>query len=271
MSAANESPAWVDAGEHRYQVKRIPRKSPTGQDFIKVLKWGEGGASDGGGAALSVPNGGQLINAKKGEGISSEAEVRAILLRFDMPGRLAKKMEDQQAAAQAAGAASEGRGKRTQRVVTQAEPVAIGSSFPWEFQRDLGKEQRRRDSGASASLLCAISTLLTMTHTKEAGVLETEMQSQSKAGAGQKPVRDRSSELFNVLFSVGNYQLTKASLEHLLAKPEVQMLRENSDPQEGQEQEEGCQSNGRARCRGIRHGHGIIPEVFHQFTVRPWR
>ena len=159
MSAANESAAWVDAGEHRYQVKRIPRKSPTGQDFIKVLKWGEGGASDGGGAALSVPNGGQLINAKKGEGISSEAEVRAILLRFDMPGRLAKKMEDQQAAAQAAGAASEGRGKRTQRVVTQAEPVAIGSSFPWEFQRDLGKEQRRRDSGASASLLCAISSL----------------------------------------------------------------------------------------------------------------
>ena len=188
-----------------------------------------------------------------------------------MPGRLAKKMEDQQAAAQAAGAASEGRGKRTQRVVTQAEPVAIGSSSPWEFKRDLRKEQRRRESGASASLLCAISTLLTMTHTKEAGVLETEMQSQSKAGAGQKPVRDRSSELFNVLFSVGNYQLTKASLEHLLAKPEVQMLRENSDPQEGQEQEEGCQSNGRARCRGIRHGHGIIPEVFHQFTVRPWR
>ena len=112
MSAANESAAWVDAGEHRYHVKRIPRKSPTGQDFIKVLKWGEGGASDGGGAALSVPNGGQLINAKKGEGISSEAEVRAILLRFDMPGRLAKKMEDQQAAAQAAGAASEGLGYR---------------------------------------------------------------------------------------------------------------------------------------------------------------
>jgi hypothetical protein len=28
---------------------------------------------------------------------------------------------------------------------------------------------------------------------------------------------------------VGNYQLTKASLEHLLAKPDVQMLRENSD------------------------------------------
>ena len=73
-----------------------------------------------------------------------------------MPGRLAKKMEDQQAAAQAA---SEGRGKRTQRFVTQAEPVAIGSSSPWEFQRDLGKEQRRRESGASASLLCAISTL----------------------------------------------------------------------------------------------------------------
>ena len=45
MSAANESAAWVDAGEHRYQVKRIPRKSPTGQDFIKVLKWGEGGAA----------------------------------------------------------------------------------------------------------------------------------------------------------------------------------------------------------------------------------
>ena len=153
MSAANESPAWVDAGEHRYQVKRIPRTSPTGRDFIKVLKWGEGGASDGGGAALSVPNGGQLINAKKGEGISSEAEVRAILLRFDMPGRLAKKMEDQQAAAQAA---SEGRGKRTQRFVTQAEPVAIGSSSPWEFQRDLGKEQRRRESSASASLLCAV-------------------------------------------------------------------------------------------------------------------
>ena len=62
-------------------------------------------------------------------------------------------------------------------------------------------------------------------HSEQAG----GSRSQSKAGAGQNTVRDRSSELFNVLFSVGNNQLTKASLEHLLAKPEVQMLRENSD------------------------------------------
>jgi hypothetical protein len=34
-------------------------------------------------------------------------------------------------------------------------------------------------------------------------------RSQSKAGAGQNTVRDRSSELFNVLFSVGNNQLTR--------------------------------------------------------------
>ena len=88
--------------------------------------------------------------------------VLQVLQRFDMPGRAKARAQQNEAAkapAQAAGAAREGRGKRTQRVVTQAEPVAIGSSSPWEFQRDLGKEQRRRESGASASLLCAISTL----------------------------------------------------------------------------------------------------------------
>jgi hypothetical protein len=91
----------------------------------------------------------------------------------------------------------------------------------------------------------AIHSRYKMSHTKEAGVLETEMQSQSKAGAGQKTVRDRSSELFNVLFSVGNYQLTKASLEHLLAKPEVQMLRENSDRKDKNRKRAANQMEGR--------------------------
>ena len=91
----------------------------------------------------------------------------------------------------------------------------------------------------------AIHSRYKMSHTKEAGVLETEMQCQSKAGAGQKTVRDRSSELFNVLFSVGNYQLTKASLEHLLAKPEVQMLRENSDRKDKNRKRAANQMEGR--------------------------
>ena len=91
----------------------------------------------------------------------------------------------------------------------------------------------------------AIHSRYKMSHTKEAGVLETEMQSQSKAGAGQKTVRDRSSELFNVLFSVGNYQLTKASLEHRLAKPEVQMLRKNSDRKDKNRKRAANQMEGR--------------------------
>jgi len=101
------------------------------------------------------------------ETITTDDGVRAVLQRFDMPGRAKARAQQNEAAeapAQAAGAAREGRGtsKRTQRVVTQAEPVAIGSSSAWEFQRDLRKEQRRRESGAFASLISTLDHDLTL-------------------------------------------------------------------------------------------------------------
>ena len=147
-----------EAGEHRYEVVRYDGSKARPKGLMEVVKW----ATIESNAALAISNGGQIITPSKVETITTDDGVRAVLQRFDMPGRAKARAQQNEAAkapAQAAGAAREGRGKRTQRVVTQAEPVAIGSSFPWEFQRDLGKEQRRRESSASASLLCAISTL----------------------------------------------------------------------------------------------------------------
>ena len=154
---------WFEVGEHRYEVVRYDGSKARPKGLMKVVKW----ATIESNAALAISNGGQIITPSKVETITTDDGVRAVLQRFDMPGRAKARAQQNEAAeapAQAAGAAREGRGtsKRTQRVVTQAEPVAIGSSSAWEFQRDLRKEQRRRESGALASLISTLDHDLTL-------------------------------------------------------------------------------------------------------------
>ena len=150
-----------EASEHRYEVVRYDGSKARPKGLMEVVKW----ATIESNAALAISNGGQIIYSKQGGDHHHRRWCARHPPAVVMPGRAKSRAQQNEAAkapAQAAGAAREGRGKRTQRVVTQAEPVAIGSSSAWEFQRDLRKEQRRRESGAFASLISTLDHDLTL-------------------------------------------------------------------------------------------------------------
>ncbi len=153
-----------EAGEHRYEVVRYDGSKARPKGLMEVVKW----ATIESNAALAISNGGQIIYSKQGWRPSPQTMVCApsssgsTCLGGQKRERNRTKLRRRPRRQPGRHARAGVRGPSQTQRVTQAEPVAIGSSSAWEFQRDLRKEQRRRESGAFASLISTLDHDLTL-------------------------------------------------------------------------------------------------------------